>query len=266
MVHDEFDQLEEVLGYRFNDRRLLVQALTHSSRKNELQCSNERLEFFGDAILGVTVSEYLYRSFPDYTEGDLTRVKSVAVSRDALVEVARTLGLEKYLIVAKGVARATGHKRHSRAEADSRAAESAETGRAKRGEGELPASLLSDALEALIAAVYLDGGFQAARDFVTRHMHKQIEVACKTAHVKNFKSILQRLVQRKMGTVPTYRVTAEEGPDHVKWFEVASVINGKEYGSGHGGTKKAAEQRAAERTLAMMGQRRILEDDLPAPP
>ena len=265
MVHDEFDQLEEVLGYRFNDRRLLVQALTHSSRKNELQCSNERLEFFGDAILGVTVSEYLYRSFPDYTEGDLTRVKSVAVSRDALVEVARTLDLERYLIVAKGVARTTAREQRSRAETGGPATESVETGRAKCGERELPVSLLSDAFEALIAAVHLDGGFQAAEDFVMRHMCDQIEVACKTAHVKNFKSILQRVIQRKMGTLPTYRLTAEEGPDHVKWFEVVTIINREEYGYGHGGTKKAAEQQAAERTLAMMGQRRILKDDPSAP-
>ena len=248
MGEDQLDELEGVLGYGFSDRRLLKHALTHSSRKSDLECSNERMEFLGDGILGIIVSEYLYHNFPDYTEGDLTRVKSVAVSRDTLVEVARSLGVQKYLIVAKGVARTTAGKRGARDKPEGQ-------------EEKLPSSLLSDALEALIAAVYLDGGLQAAEDFVMRHMHDCIELARRTAHVRNFKSILQQVVQRKKGTMPVYRVAAEEGPDHVKWFTVVTMIDGDEYGTGHGSTKKATEQEAAERTLAMMGQRRILEED-----
>lgn len=245
MVAETFDALEEALGYCFSDRELLRQALTHSSRKNDFRPSNERLEFLGDAILGKLISEYLYRRFSEYTEGDLTRVKSAVVSRTALTRVAEAVDIGRYLIVARGVARLPK--------------EASRKGRAERGtesgqEKNLPSSLLANAFEAIIAAVFLDGGAEAAKAFVLHHMRPEVELANRNAHAQNFKSALQQITQAEMGCVPVYEVTAEEGPDHVKSFEVATIIAGRKYATGLGHTKKAAEQEATERTLAMLGR------------
>ena len=235
MTRDALDELEETLGYKFRDRTLLTHALTHSSRKSELLYSNERLEFLGDAILGAAISEFLYRMFPDHAEGALTRIKSVVVSRASLARAARDLGLERHLIVAKGVAL----PRKGRADEE-------ETPRS------LPVSLISNALEAIIAAVYLDGGWDAARPFVYQHVKTQIERVSHVELVHNFKSALQEYAQRELAATPIYRVASESGPDHGKSFEVVTVIAGKAYGAGHGSTKKAAEQMAAELTLVML--------------
>ena len=236
--------LETALGYRFRDPNLLSQALTHSSRKVDLQHSNERMEFLGDAILGTVISEFLYRTFPDHNEGDLTRVKSVVVSRATLVRLGNGLNLGRYLDVAKGVARPTTRTHPDKP-----------TKRPCKSAGEwenLPESLLSDAFEAIIAAVYLDGGIRAARRFIMRHMRDEIQRVGDGHDTHNYKSTLQQVVQRDMGATPVYRVTAEEGPDHVKSFDVVTLIAGKSYGSGHGKTKKAAEQMAAQETLEML--------------
>ena len=179
MSQDPLDRLEDVLNYSFRDRSLLTHALTHSSRKNEVQYSNERLEFLGDAILGAVVSDYLYRHFPDFTEGHLTRVKSRVVSRATLGHVGQHLGLGQYLLVAKGVARAPLPEAPKPAS------------RRHRG---LPPSLVSDALEAVVAAIYLDGGMEPARNFVLRELRNAIDKACKTAHVHNYKSALQQVL------------------------------------------------------------------------
>jgi len=246
MTKDPLDRLEASLGYRFRSREILSHALTHSSRKSELQYSNERLEFLGDAILGGVVSDFLYRNFPDYAEGDLTRVKSHVVSHATLVRIAKCLELGEYLLVAKGVARAA-----------TQTAETGETGVLPKTEAkskDLPGSLLSDALEAIIAAVYLDSGIEAAYDFVMRHLRAEIERASESACDQNYKSALQQYAQRNMGETPIYRVVAEEGPDHVKSFEIVTVIANKTYGKGRGNTKKAAEQMAARQTLAMFDE------------
>jgi len=241
---DALERLEDALAYRFKSRELLSQALTHASRKNDLQFCNERMEFLGDAILGAVVSEFLFRSFPDYTEGDLTRVKSVVVSRPTLVRLAKKLRLEEYLDVGKGVTMAPPRPAHEK-----RAAGEEQTAASRRA---LPQSLLSDAFEAIIAAIYLDGGIRPARKFIMRHVRAEVERACERAHAHNHKSALQHLTQREMGTTPSYRVAAEDGPDHGKMFEVVTVINGKDYGVGRGTTKKAAEQMAARETLKML--------------
>lgn len=238
-------ELETALGHRFRDGTLLTQALTHSSRKPELRYSNERLEFLGDSILGAAISDYLYRRFPDYSEGDLARVKSVVVSRVVLARAAREMELGKYLLVAKGVASVPP------AVPAGAAAVAAHPHRA------LPPSILADAFEALIAAVYLDAGTAAAYDFVLRHMEKQIERTRQEIARHNAKSLLQEWVQRQMNSTPVYKVIAETGPDHVKLFEVVTLIAGKPYGAGQGATKKAAEQMAAELTLEMLGQKAI---------
>jgi ribonuclease-3 len=245
-------ELESALGHRFRDRALLTQALTHSSRKPELRCSNERLEFLGDSVLGAAVSDYLYRRFPDYSEGDLTRVKSVVVSRVVLARAAREMDLGKYLLVAKGVANVPPE------EPDAAAPVAAQPHRA------LPPSVLADAFEALIGAVYLDAGVAAAYDFVLRHIEKQIERTRQEIARHNAKSLLQEWVQRRMNSTPVYKVTAETGPDHVKSFEVITLIAGKPYGAGNGATKKAAEQMAAELTLQMLGQEAMKDERTPS--
>lgn len=244
MVPDQAEQLEAALGYRFHDRELLQHALTHSSRRSEIQYSNERMEFLGDALLGAVVSEHVYRECPDFTEGELTRVKSRVVSRDTLATIAEGLDLGRYLLVAKGVAQRPS--RNATPEAGDEAAR--DTSPRER----LPVSLVSNAFEAIIAAVYLDSDIHGVRDFILRHMRAEIEGACNSAHVQNYKSALQQRVQRKMGQTPSYRVVAEQGPDHVKSFEVVTVIGTQTYGSGRGKTKKEAEQLAARETLAML--------------
>jgi len=244
MVEKTLRQLEAVLGCTFKDTELLVQALTHSSRKSDLRRSNERLEFLGDAILGEVISEHLYRAYPDYSEGDLTRLKSAVVSRSTLARVAKGLCLGRYLIVAKGVASLP----KGEGEGDD-AGFPTEPGEEKR----VPPSLLADAFEAIVAAVYLDAGEEAARSFVLRHLAPAIERADSNAHAYNFKSALQQYTQREKGCVPTYELTGEEGPDHGKLFEVVTVVAGRRYGRGRGTTKKAAEQAAARQTLEMLG-------------
>lgn len=256
---DPFAELEELIGYRFRDRALLSQALTHSSRKPELRCSNERLEFLGDSVLGAAISDCLYRRFAEYTEGDLTRLKSVVVSRTALARAARRMNLGKYLFVAKGVANlapeAAGDSPDGVpgpvAEAGEPSAEPLAHARKA-----LPPSILADAFEALVAAVYLDAGAAVAHEFILRHLQSEIERAGEELPAHNAKSLLQEFVQREMNATPVYKVTAETGPDHVKTFEVVTLIAGQLYGAGSGATKKAAEQKAAELTLAMLGQRK----------
>lgn len=235
--------LQATLGYSFRNGELLSQALTHSSRKSDIQECNERLEFLGDAILGLIITEYLYGRYPDYAEGDLTRLKSAVVSRSTLARVAAGMDMGRYLIVAKGVAQLPAEL-----------ADTAEVGLpTEPGQRkDVPRSLLADAFEAIIAAVYLDGGMDAAREFVLRYLSGAIEQADEYAHAHNFKSALQQLTQRTMGSVPVYELVAEEGPDHGKSFAVVAVIDGRMYGRGQGPTKKAAEQKAAEQTLEMI--------------
>ncbi len=243
MSEETSASLEQSLGYSFTRRDYLTHALTHSSRKNDLQCSNERLEFLGDAILGAVISHHLYHEFGDYSEGELTRVKSAVVSRASLARVARELDLGKHLIVAKGVARASH---------DAPPEDDADLSASIMPQKMLPNSLLANAFEAIIAAVHLDGGFEDAKAFILHHMRGEIERAQALAHSHNFKSALQHFTQREMGISPVYRITAEEGPDHVKRFEVVAVIGEQEYATGRGNTKKAAEQLAAEETLNIL--------------
>lgn len=231
------------MGYAFRDRTLLTMALTHSSRRPEVSYSNERMEFLGDAILGCAVSNLLYRRFPEYAEGVLTRIKSVVVSRASLVRIAKQLQLEEHLIVAKGVAQANGSE----------------------GAHTLPSSLLANAFEAIVAAVYLDSDARTVNEFVLRHMEEQIQRACRTALITNYKSALQERVQRRLGITPLYRVSSETGPDHVKEFEVVTIIGGQSYGVGHGSTKKAAEQEAAQLTLAMLEEQEGAPAAVPPP-
>jgi ribonuclease-3 len=210
-------ECENILGYQFIDRRLLHRALTHASGANHRLDSNERLEFLGDAILGSVVCEELYRIFPTALEGELTRIKSVVVSRITCAKISRQLNLAPLLVLGKGL-----------------------------GVGpDLPASVVSDVFEAIVAAVYLDGGLEPARDFVLEHMKPQIEAVTDAGHGENYKSHLQQVAQRQFGNTPVYKLIDEKGPDHSKCFKVAARVGDRLFEGAWGRSKKEAEQRAA---------------------
>lgn len=215
------EKCEERIGYVFADKQLLQSALTHASGAQHRLASNERLEFLGDAILGAVVCEKLFHDYPNYLEGDLTKIKSMVVSRQTCAKISNELDLEEFLILGKGMA----------------------------NHPSVPSSLLSDVFESLVAAIYLDGGDAAAREFIHRFVEPEIESAVSGESGSNYKSLLQQIVQREFGTTPTYQLVEEKGPDHSKHFKVAADVNGTEYPAAWGRNKKEAEQRAAQNAL-----------------
>lgn len=218
----DLEECQERIGYRFADPSLLLAALTHASGAQHRLASNERLEFLGDAILGFIVCERLYRSFPESLEGDLTRIKSVVVSRETCGRISGRLGLCDFLIVGKGLS--TNHA--------------------------VPVSVLSDLFESVVAAVYLDGGIEPVRALVGRWLEPEIREVSTGAQGANHKSLLQQLAQRDFGVTPTYEVVEEAGPDHSKNFHVAAFVGERRYAPAWGRNKKEAEQRAAANALA----------------
>lgn len=216
--------LETLLGYTFADRRYLARALTHSSSTADKRQNNERMEFFGDAVLDMVVREFLFHNYPNRQEGDLTEAKSAIVCRTSLFKAAKRLELRRFLILGRGM----GRKRS------------------------LPDSLLADAFEAVVAAIYLDGGYVPARDFIMRSLGEVMPAAVDKANFTNFKSNLQRIVQQKKRKLPSYKVLGANGPEHSRIFEVAVFVDGKEMGRGTGSNKKTAEQEAAKHALATM--------------
>jgi ribonuclease-3 len=225
---------QQRIGYQFHDLDLLQGALTHASGAEHRLASNERLEFLGDAILGAVVCELLFHQYPQYLEGDLTKIKSVVVSRQTCAKISESLGMQEFLILGKGM---TTHP-------------------------SVPTSLLADVFESLVAAIYLDGGSQASRDFVERHIGPEIELAAGGETGSNYKSLLQQLAQRQHGVTPTYQLLDEKGPDHSKCFKIAAQIGGTLYQPAWGSNKKEAEQRAARNALnELTGQ----ATPLPAP-
>ena len=218
--------LEEKLGYTFQDKSLLENALTHSSCANESKGrlhSNERLEFLGDSILGMVVAEHLYRNHPDLPEGELTRTRAALVCEESLVEVAQDLGLGEYLKLGKGE---------------------------EAGGGRTRPSIRADAVEAVLAAVYLDGGIGSARKIIQKYILSR-EIEGLNAQ-RDYKTALQELVQRESGQVLKYRLTGSEGPDHDKRFFVEVDLNGQPAGAGQGRSKKEAEQMAAKAAIAKL--------------
>lgn len=212
---------EEVLEYQFRDRQLLETCLTHASISKTRLASNERLEFLGDAILGAIVCEMLYHRFPEFPEGELTRVKSVLVSRNTCAEISEDLGLDAFLILGKGVS----------------------------SDRKLPLSISAAVVESLVAGIYLDGGREAAERFIHRVMEPLIELVAQPEDTKNFKSLLQQLSQKIFDETPLYRLLDEKGPDHSKCFNIAAVIGSQSYSSAWGPSKKEAEQLAAQNAL-----------------
>lgn len=222
-------EFQQVIGYEFKQDGLLVQALTHSSYANEKRMKkhsdNERLEFLGDAVLEIVSSEHLYKSYPDLPEGELTKLRASLVCEPTLAECAQQLHLGEYLLLGKGEDRTGGRKRKS---------------------------ILSDALEAVIGAVYLDGGFANAKEFILEYVLKDI------MHKRLFfdsKTILQEFVQgQNMGEIH-YKLKGESGPDHDKLFTVELYIGSRRASSGEGHTKKDAEQNAAYCALMQLREK-----------
>ncbi len=219
---DLYARCEHRIGYTFRDKAMLRAALTHASGAEHRLASNERLEFLGDAILGFVVCELLFRQFTQYLEGELTKVKSVVVSRQTCAKISEALGLQEFLILGKGM---TTHPN-------------------------VPPSLLADVFESLAAAISLDGGDSAAREFIQRYIGPEIELAAAGELGGNYKSLLQQLAQRENGSTPTYLLLDEKGPDHSKCFKISAQIGRTQYQAAWGRNKKEAEQRAARNALS----------------
>lgn len=213
---------ERRVGYTFRDKAILKSALTHASGAEHRLASNERLEFLGDAILGFVVCEQLFLQFPEYLEGDLTKIKSVVVSRQTCAKISEALGLADFLILGKGM---TTHPT-------------------------VPPSLLADVFESLVAAIYLDGGEQPARQFVNAFIGPEVELAAAGELGGNYKSLLQQLAQREFSSTPTYSLVDEKGPDHAKCFKISAQVGKVRYQPAWGRNKKEAEQRAACNALS----------------
>ena len=225
MSPDLRERAEQVLGYKFKNANLLREALTHASIADNRLDSNERMEFLGDAVLDLVICEALYSKFPQYQEGDLTKVKSAVVSRRTCAEVANETGLTDLLIIGKGIS----------------------------SRNQMPSSLAAAVYESIVAAVYLDGGFDVVKDYVLRTMTPKLEEIASNAHQQNFKAVLQQHAQKVLGSTPMYELLDEKGPDHSKCFEVCVCIEGRRFTSAWGPNKKMAEQKAALLALEELG-------------
>ena len=213
---------QTAIAYRFQRVELLRAALTHTSGANTRGGSNERMEFLGDSVLGLVTCEQLYGRFPDYQEGDLTKVKSVVVSRKTCAQFSRAVGLGEFLFLGKGM------NQH----------------------GEVPPNILADVFEALVAAIFFDGGYDGAKAFILRFIGPEIERIARESLGGNSKSELQQVAQRDFGSTPRYVILDEQGPDHDKCFKVAAEIDGVRYEPVWDRNKKDAEIRAAMNALA----------------
>lgn len=214
---------EEAIGYSFSNLSLLASALTHTSGAVTRLVSNERLEFLGDAVLGFVTVDLLYHRCESLMEGEMTHMKSAIVSRAACTRVSRTLGLEKYLFLGKGMKR-----------------------------GKVPPSLLANMQESIIGAMYLDGGLEAAKSYILRVFESEIAEAIQGGPLKNFKMVLQQYVQRHYHLTPTYEVLDQKGPDHRKCFKVQVHVGKQTFQPAWGKNKKEAEQHAAENAMCQL--------------
>lgn len=225
-MNDELrERAEKTLQYTFKNPNLLRESLTHASIADNRLNSNERMEFLGDAVLDLVVCEALYLRFPEYLEGDLTKIKSAVVSRRTCGEVSKETGLVDLLIIGKGIS--------------SREA--------------MPNSLAAAVYESIVAALYLDGGFEVVKAYVLRTMTPKIEVIAANTHQQNYKAVLQQHAQKLLGATPIYELLDEKGPDHSKCFEVCVAVGGRRFTSAWGPNKKMAEQKAALLALEELG-------------
>ena len=220
------NNLEKKLNYKFKNRTLLKEALTHPSfQKKSLirkTTNNQRLEFLGDSVLDIIVTEYLYRKLSSFSEGKLTKIRSVMVSKDILAKWANHLSLGKYIILGKGEDSTGGRKK---------------------------LSILADCFEALLGAIYLDSGLQKAKKIISSFIKEEMELIIKGKHGDDYKTLLQEISQKKMKCLPKYFLIKEKGPDHKKTFCIKVKLKEKTYGTGSGENKKEAEQDAAREAL-----------------
>lgn len=220
------DEFEKIIDYCFKDKKKLVLALTHSSYANECRnekvISNERLEFLGDAVLEMVVSEHIYLNATDFTEGEMTKFRANVVCERSLAKCAKRINIGNYLLLGKGEENSGGRKR---------------------------TSILSDAVEALIGAIYLDGGFESAKAFILRQLEDSINEAIKGTIYTDYKTQLQEYVQKTSDHTISYEIIEEKGPDHSKMFVSQVRIDEKTVGIGMGRSKKEAEQMAAKSSL-----------------
>lgn len=224
------DQCQEILGYSFKNPQLLALALTHSSVARTRAESNERLEFLGDAVLGMVVCHELYNGLEDSMEGEMTKIKSSVVSRQTCADIATQMGICSMVTLGKGMSKPGGP----------------------------PQSVAAAVFESLIGAIYLDGGLEPSREFILHHVQPYIDESLSNGHQKNFKSLLQQHAQRLWSATPMYQLLDEKGPDHSKCFEVAVSAKGQIFASAWGRSKKEAEQEAARRALISLG---VLKDE-----
>lgn len=220
-------EFEEIIGYSFNDKKLLKTALTHSSYANENRGRrvkyNERLEFLGDSVLGLIVSKYLFVNYPDLSEGDLTKTRAAVVCEQSLCECSNRMEVGKFLILGKGEEMTGGRTR---------------------------VSILADAFEAILAAIFLDSGMETAREWALGQLYETIQFAVKGRIQKDYKTALQEYVQGRFSDKIHYEVIGESGPDHKKLFEVNVIVGSRVMGYGEGNSKKNAEQAAAQDALS----------------
>ena len=228
LIDDTLSACEARIGYQFRDRVLLRRCLTHSSSAETRLDSNERLEFLGDSVLGVGICEYLFQNFPEQRERQMTQMKSSLVRRQTCARVARLLNVEDLILVGRGLQ-------------------------------SIPDSILSAVVESLIAGVYFDGGFEAARQFIHNAFREELAL-CRPEDAENYKSQLQEITQRDMGKTPEYIVLEETGPDHAREFFIAARVGDTTFESGRGRTKKEAEQQAARNAVISL-QSHVTEPD-----
>lgn len=229
------EKFEEIIGYKYNDPELLITALTHSSYANECKAKgeaaqyNERLEFLGDSVLSIIVSDYLFRTYPDTPEGDLTRIRASAVCEKTLGKLARDIGLGKHMRLGHGEELGGGRDR---------------------------VSILADAFEALLASIYLDSGSRdEVEKFLMPRVVPEIKQFIENGKNKDYKTLLQQIVQQERGEILEYVLVGEEGPDHAKTFSVEARLNSNVIGHGKGKSKREAEQMAAKEALVLFGDK-----------
>jgi ribonuclease-3 len=224
-------KVQEIIGYNFNNLSLLTLALTHRSyvsTNDDMHESNERMEFVGDSVLGLVIAHQLFTDHPDWREGELTKVKALLVNETTLADIGKEIGLNNHIFLS--------------------------TEEEKSGGAERP-SIVSDAVESVIAAIYMDGGFEAARKFVLEQIYSRKADVRSDSSQRNYKGELLELVQGRGESMPRYDVVSQTGPDHEKTFNVVVSISGRALGSGIGSSKKEAEQKAAAEALERLSEK-----------
>jgi ribonuclease-3 len=216
------EECEDILNYYFQNKNLLLEAITHASFTDNRVNSYERLEFLGDSILGFAVCDYLFHRFPNWLEGELTKVKSNVVSRQTCAKIGFAMGIDRILVVGKGVGSL----------------------------GKVPSSLVANAFESIVGAIYLDGGIEAVRHFLLPLIEDHVAAAVAGRLDTNYKSELQQYSQKRFNVPPNYRVVDSRGPDHEKEFLVSAIVHKQTFEPAWGSNKKEAEQRAAANALA----------------